>query len=693
MAGKGVQLGFLKYVLGFDSLSFKKGISDADADLVKLQKRFAAKGKEFQTLGKKMTALVTLPFAGLAAAGIKEAQETAAAMAQVNASLASMGNGAGRSAAQLEKIAGALETKSLFEADQILKDVTATMLTFGDVTGRTFDRAQQAAVDLATKFGKDLSSSAVMVGKALQDPVKGLTALSRVGVSFSAAEKEQIKTMVEHGNVAKAQELILASLERQVKGSAAAAQDADPWNKLSDSFKSIAESVGTLLLPIIPPLANALASVAQWLSSLDPTTQKWVVGIGAAVAALGPFLIVLGNVITAVGSMGPLVLGLVKGWGLLTTALTALGPVIGVVRVALLGLLGNPVFLGAAVVIGGIYLAFKHWNEIQPIVQSMVSSVAGLLRGAFASALDNAKARIGELADKFRELRDKVVTHSYVPEMVDGIAQQMQRLDAVMVAPAKAATSKTQDAFKELQQSTAGLLNRLFPEEAGRNQAVDDIHALNAALEKGIINANTYWQAVHRALGEDAGPTSINADPLAQLESSFDMFNAANDDIVVTAKKTGAEIAQAYGDMATDVIGSMKGLVSQLKSGDILGALESVLSIVKEVVGTLINVGVIHTGTPGGATPRAHGGPVVPGRNYLVGENGPEYVRFGQRGYVTPPKGGGQTRVQIVPSKYFDAVVDNRAAGVAAPMAGRAAIAGAAGGASSIYRRAARTLP
>src|SRR5205085_9082709 len=106
--------------------------------------------KAFQSVGKARKAFVTLPLAGIDAAGIKEAQETASAMAQVKASLASMGPVAGRTAEQLKATSDALETKSLFEGDQILKQVTATMLTFGNVTGATFDRAQQAAVDLAT---------------------------------------------------------------------------------------------------------------------------------------------------------------------------------------------------------------------------------------------------------------------------------------------------------------------------------------------------------------------------------------------------------------------------------------------------------------------------------------------------------------------------------------------------------------
>jgi phage-related minor tail protein len=100
--------------------------------------------------------------------------------------------------------------------------VTVNLLTFGNVSGEAFDRAQMAAVNLSARLGQDLQSSAVQVGKALNDPIKGVTALGRVGVSFTEQQKEQIKAMTKVGDVAGAQSLILAQLEKQYGGSAEA---------------------------------------------------------------------------------------------------------------------------------------------------------------------------------------------------------------------------------------------------------------------------------------------------------------------------------------------------------------------------------------------------------------------------------------------------------------------------------------
>jgi hypothetical protein len=61
-----------------------------------------------------------------------------------------------------------------------------------------------------------------LLGRALDDPIQGLTALRRVGVSFIQSQREAIAAMAEAGDVASAQRAILAELERQVGGAGAA---------------------------------------------------------------------------------------------------------------------------------------------------------------------------------------------------------------------------------------------------------------------------------------------------------------------------------------------------------------------------------------------------------------------------------------------------------------------------------------
>jgi hypothetical protein len=554
----GVTLGFLKYVLGLDTLTFRKGMTEAERDLVKLQKSFEKKGQAIAGFGKKLTVGLTLPLAAFAAKGVKEAQATAEAMGQVNAAIASMGPVAQRSASQLSGIADALEMNSLFEADEILRKVTANMLTFGNISGQTFDKAQQAAVDLATRLGTDLQSATILVGKALNDPIKGMGALSKAGIQFSASQKETIKAMVEGGNAAGAQAIILKELNRQFGGAAAAAQNTDPWNKLSDAFNQMAEKVGTALLPLIPPLTDALVSVLNAFSSLSPETQKWVLIIGAAAVAIGPLLTAVGSLMTVLAASKTLVLfaaglsGIGASSGVAATGLTAAG-------VAVRALLG-PIGL-AITAITAVYYAYKNWDKIKPIVQAMVTSVADLLRGKLKSTLENTKKNVHDVAETFRSLYDRVVGHSYVPDMVTEIGQHMARLDALLVAPAKAATTKAGEAFRDMQELVKGLLERLFPEAAAFNQFQSDLKALRDGAEAAGLSVDQLREATARLYeqyrqgipegpglpeGFDPGPVAdIGAVDLDALDEALSKMGGIRD--------TTSDWSRMLRDVATDV--------------------------------------------------------------------------------------------------------------------------------------------
>jgi hypothetical protein len=163
--------------------------------------------------------------------------------------------------------------------------------------------------------------------------------------------------------------------------------------------------------------------------------------------------------------------------------------------------------------------------------------------------------------------------------------------------------------------------------------------------------------------------------------------------MAVTAKKTTADVIDAFGQMAASTIGSVKDMVATFKSGDILGGIKQFLDLVLNVLQTLGQIGVIKgfSAPVGGA--RAAGGPVVPGRSYLVGENGPEWITPKRSGYVHPTGSGGGAQVTVVPSAYFDVVVDRRAQRVAAPMVGQGVIAAVGGGEIRQARRQRRAIP
>ena len=190
---------------------------------------------------------------------IEAFREQEKAVAQVKAGIEATGGAAGLSLRQLKEEASALQRNTLFGDEEILKNATAQLLTFTNITGENFKRTQAAALDLATRLDGDLKSASIQLGKALNDPVANLSALSRSGIQFSTEQKEVIKTLTESGRLAEAQSIILDELNKQYGGSAEAAANADAgFTQLANSFGDVKEIVGQVIVEGLRPLIRQL---------------------------------------------------------------------------------------------------------------------------------------------------------------------------------------------------------------------------------------------------------------------------------------------------------------------------------------------------------------------------------------------------------------------------------------------------
>lgn len=147
-------------------------------------------------------------------ASIAEAAAAEQAHFKLQAVLTATGNAAGLSKAQLDQEAEALKQATGFDDDQI-RNSMAVLLTFRQVQGETFRSTMAMAADLSKLLGQDLQSSVLMLGKALEDPESGLTALRRAGVSFTDQQRFAIKSMVDMGDQAKALTFILQTMREQ----------------------------------------------------------------------------------------------------------------------------------------------------------------------------------------------------------------------------------------------------------------------------------------------------------------------------------------------------------------------------------------------------------------------------------------------------------------------------------------------
>jgi hypothetical protein len=187
--------------------------------------------------------------------------EAARGEAQLQAVLKSTGEVAGRSLEQLKRQQAELQGFTLFD-DDATAQAQALLLTFTKVRTEVFDASipliQDYATAMATASGEtvDLKSATIQVGKALNDPLKGLVALGKAGVQFTAEQKEQITVMVESGRVADAQRVILKELETQFGGSARAAAEAGTGGltQFTNRLNNMIEVIGELLFKRMEPL-------------------------------------------------------------------------------------------------------------------------------------------------------------------------------------------------------------------------------------------------------------------------------------------------------------------------------------------------------------------------------------------------------------------------------------------------------
>lgn len=198
-----------------------------------LQGRVTASLGPFEGLAARVSAIgpagaaavvgVGAVVAGLAA-GVRGAAEAERSFARLDAVLKATGGSAGVSARDIAAIGDELEATTLASAEGV-QDAAGALATFRNVSGSTFTEALRLSGDLAAVFGGDLRGAAVQLGKALENPVEGINALRRSGVSFSADQKQVIADLVETGRVADAQRIILDALAGQVGGAAAAEGD------------------------------------------------------------------------------------------------------------------------------------------------------------------------------------------------------------------------------------------------------------------------------------------------------------------------------------------------------------------------------------------------------------------------------------------------------------------------------------
>ena len=237
-----------------------KGISQATSGLDRL-------GKVAGGFGLAAGAAFAVAAAGAVAfvvASGKQLMEIEKLNAQTNAAIKSTGAAAGRTIEQINGLNSSLEKLTGIEAE-VIQQGQNMLLTFTNIKGDAFDEATKAALDLSVALDKDMQSAALLVGKALNDPFAGLGALSKAGVQFTDDQKAMITQMVEFGDVAGAQSVILEELNKQFGGSAEAFGEttAGKLAKIEHLFGELGETIAGALLPVLDDALPVIQDVVE----------------------------------------------------------------------------------------------------------------------------------------------------------------------------------------------------------------------------------------------------------------------------------------------------------------------------------------------------------------------------------------------------------------------------------------------
>ena len=342
-----------------DATKTTKAVNDGLDDV---SKNAGKAGSSFSGMGSVMTGVlqgIGQGLAGMAAqlgskalgavtdfigGSIDEASQWNSVFAQTQAVVASTGEAAGLTAAEMGEMASAMSAsagQSLFSDDAIL-GAQNVLATFTNIKGQNFGSATQSILDMSQALGMDLDSAAMQVGKALNDPVAGLAALSRSGVQFTAEQEAMIKAMVEAGNVAGAQEVMMKELNTQFGGSASAAVDTYAGQQvvLKEKFADIQQTLGMALMPIlmefgtfmsdtvVPIIADVVGQLSAWINTMQMTgtTSGIFETIRNAIAAIPGVLAQMGaGLATVQAFLQPLTDAVMNFVGVFVPAITSAG--------------------------------------------------------------------------------------------------------------------------------------------------------------------------------------------------------------------------------------------------------------------------------------------------------------------------------------------------------------------------------
>ena len=492
---------------------------------------------------------------------------------QTNAALKSTKGVSGQTADSIRNLAEKYESLNATIDDKVIQSGENLLLTFTAIRKEAFEPALNAALDMSVALGKDLNTSVLMLGKALQDPIKGVTALGRAGVDVRSLKPKIEETMsltkeeakrwealskqdkkagkryldgLRQEKTLKAQKLILAELNTEFGGSFLAGGTTTEAKvaKFGDAIEEVQKQLAVALLPTVSNVADALTELL-----LDPEVQDGARKLGESIgemftkenikSGIGAIKEGAGVLLTVAQQVGGIVKTAVGVFQSLPPELQKLAVGAFVVNKLTGGLVTNL----AGGLISAVLGAFKGVMNVNAGVVNVNGGVGGggglpgKIAGAAAGAAGIGLGTVGALViapasiaalgivitnaidpTHARSTAGKAATASArgVPDWNNRALQQLHAInqntqDLDRPKTSGPAADKQRAAIEKVQTQVESMKGRIATELATNKKAVDDSKARITAAQQETRRETARGDALVRAQTQSSGAAIVAA--------------------------------------------------------------------------------------------------------------------------------------------------------------------------------------
>jgi len=682
-------IGALRAMLSLDTAEFEEGDTRARRKSKALERvldrRFTKMAKSTRKVGKALSKNISLPIAAAATAFSAAAHKIATDSRDIKNSAQVAGEGF----EEFQRQAHAAKTVGI-EFDK-LGDI------FKDMRDRVGDFLATGGGPMADFF-ENIGPKVGVTAQNFKD-LSGKDALQLYFDSLRKANVSQEEMVFYLEAMASDATNLIPLLEQNGKqferlGESAnivTSEDQARFEKYLEAQRKLGEAGEKLVIAfvnsgLLDTITELVVQFADWTSDLAETNPT-LLKVGAAAAGV---LAVLGPILSVVSTLLPL--------------LKYAPAVLRAVGVAFRFMLG-PIGL-VLLAIEGIYLAWKNWDKIEPILRNLYQGVKTWIIDKLGAVWRKVQKDIDDVIGLFKGMYTAIVGNSYVPDMVDGIDDEMSRLDAVMVRPAKKSAEEVKQAMRDMAQETRSLLARLFPEIEAARQLVADRRLIDGSNLSDADKRRARFRLVGGGGKGNFEIAALGQGPLREAEKVEQAAERMSDALREQADKARVQtvrIADSFKDMANQAMSALRSMVDGIRSGDFLSILEGVLGIFSSLGGAGVLGGKVQGFLNQPLPGFANGGSIRLGgmsgidRNILSLNGSPiARVSRGEMAHITPAndsgRRGGVTNIYYtLPSDEFWNRVDAQADGrVSMARRGIAAEAVAASGAAFAKRQSKR---